>query len=220
VPFHVEIRRSHRRAWAFNFDEERLRRTILDPWRRGEKIELGDREWDPRESELRIIEGAELPPEDLAFGRGWNSAERSGRDVAAEVFERRAIEAANVTIVAETAAGDHALAGVLGSLGVGIVNWNVVREWILGTIDGGEPPEVAAAVLVVEHESPEGSWLFDAGLALAAFKGRVIVAQLGEEPTPRLLAAVEVVRLDPEQPAAPEALAERLRLAGCPIPAA
>jgi hypothetical protein len=203
---------------VFNLDEERLRRTIVDPWRHGEALELGDREWDPRESDLRIIEGAELAPEDLAFGRGWQNAERSGRDVAAEILERRAIEAANVTILAETAAGERALSEMLEPLGVGVVEWNVVRELILGRVDHGEAPEVVAAVLAFEHEAPEGAWLFEAGLALAAFGRRAVVARLGAEPPPPQLATAGVLQLDPGQPASPQALAERLRLAGCPVP--
>jgi hypothetical protein len=222
VSFHVEIRRSFRRAWAFNLDEQRLRREVVDPWRHGGPVELGDQEWDPRECELRILEGPELAPADLAMGRGWNNAERSGRDVAAEILERLAIEAASVTIVAETPSGDRALTRLARELGVGIADWGAVRARILAStaVAAGRPldrTEVAAALLAVEHSEPPGSWLFEAGLALAAFGGRAIVAQLGDELSPPELSDLEVIRLDPEQPASLHALAERLRLAGCPL---
>ncbi len=100
MPYHVEIRRSVRRAWAFNLSEATLRETIVEPWLSGRQVELGDRRWEPRESSLRIIEGVELAPQDLAYGQGWNAAERSGEDVT-----RRLLAAAppprRITVLAE-----------------------------------------------------------------------------------------------------------------------
>ena len=101
MSFHVQIRRSFRRAWLFNLSEERLRTEIVDPWISGRELEVGDRRWDPGESDLRIIEGEELEAPDLAHGQGWNAAERSGEDVT-----RRLLAAApptrRVTVLAET----------------------------------------------------------------------------------------------------------------------
>jgi hypothetical protein len=223
VPYHVEIRRSFRRAWAFNLDEERLRRTVVDRWRHGRPIELGDQEWDPRESDLRIIDGPALGQADLAFGRGWNNAERSGREVTAQILERFASDAASVTIVAETPSGNEAVTGLLTDLGLAIADWDAVRERILASAAtaAGRPldrPEVVAALLAVDHSEPPGSWLFEAGLALAAFGARTIVVQLGAELPPSGLAELGVIRLDPEKAESLQALADRLRLAGCPIP--
>jgi hypothetical protein len=81
MPYHVEIKHSIRRAWAFNLSEERVSADVAGPWLAGQMIELGDREWEPRESSLRIIEGPELAPPDLAYGQGWNAAQQSGEDV-------------------------------------------------------------------------------------------------------------------------------------------
>ena len=81
MPFHVEIRRSVRRAWAFNLDGDQVRHAVIEPWLAGRTLRLGDRDWLPRDSALRIVEGPELPPQDLAFGRGWGAAERAGEDV-------------------------------------------------------------------------------------------------------------------------------------------
>jgi hypothetical protein len=86
--FHVELRsqRGMRRAWAFNLTRERLTAEVLEPWRVSRKLIFGDREWEPRESELRILEGPAIEPPDLAHGQGPNSAERTARDVTGDVL--------------------------------------------------------------------------------------------------------------------------------------
>lgn len=87
MAFHIEISASTlRHARAFNLDEEELRRTILEPWMTDRTIELGDHEWIPRESSLKVLEGPRLEPPDLSFGQGWSNAERSARDVTGEVL--------------------------------------------------------------------------------------------------------------------------------------
>lgn len=62
MPFHVEIRRGHRWAREFNLDEATLRESVLEPWVMGRPVLLGDREWEPEECELRVLEGPELSP--------------------------------------------------------------------------------------------------------------------------------------------------------------
>lgn len=95
MPFHVEVRRSVHRAWAFNLDGETLRRTVLEPWARGAVLRLGDRDWEPSKSSLRVLEGERLHPADLAHGQGWNHASRDGRDVARELLTTMAAHAAS-----------------------------------------------------------------------------------------------------------------------------
>lgn len=102
MPYHVEIRRGFRRAWSFNFSEKRVAADVVEPWLAGRRFELGDREWDPRESSLRIIEGPELAAADLAHGQGWNAAERSGEDVTRQLLAD-APPPRQVVVVAETA---------------------------------------------------------------------------------------------------------------------
>src|SRR5438105_8666086 len=102
MAFHVEIRRSLRHARAFNLDEERLHRAVVDQWRAGRKVELGDQEWDPADSVLTILEGPELSQPDLALGQGWHNAERSATNVTARVLEKAAAEATVVAVLAET----------------------------------------------------------------------------------------------------------------------
>jgi hypothetical protein len=216
VPFHVEIRRALRRAWAFNLTEERLRATILEPWRRNRPVELGDREWDPKDSTLRILEGRELSPPELSHGQGWPNAERSSSDVTREAFNRAVKEATAVAVLAETEAAQRAVAGRLAELGVRVADWAAVRARILAsaTMVGARPLDaggIIAVVLVTEGSDPASAWLFDAGLALGALGGRAVVAQLGDQAPPPGLGDLGVVRVDPADPVSLQALVERLR---------
>jgi hypothetical protein len=222
MPFHVEIRRSFRRAWAFNLDEGRLRRTVLEPWRTGRPVELGDLEWDPGASTLRILEGPALEPPDLAMGKGWHNAERSAKDVTALALSRAARQAATVAVLAETPSARDAVIELLKQLGVVIVDWSVVRARILASepVGAGRPldgVEVVAAVLASDRSDPTRSWAFEAGLALGALGRSAIIAQLGDGPPLPEWGAVDAVRLDPGKPASRHALAERLRGAGYPL---
>jgi hypothetical protein len=218
MPFHVEIRRSHRRAWAFNLDETKLRRTVLDPWRRGRPVVLGDREWEPEEGSLRILEGPELSPQDLAYGQGWHNAERSAEEATASIMSRAATEATAVAVLAETSAGQRSVTDVLQQLEIRAADWAAVRSRVVAAATAVEQPtldgvEVVAAVLVVEGSEPARSWLFEAGLALGALGGRAIVAQLGAEPPPPELRDLAAIRLEPGEPGSLQALAELLRRA-------
>jgi hypothetical protein len=219
VAFHVEIRRSLRRARAFNLSEDKLRHTIVEPWRGGRTVELGDQQWDPVESVLRILEGPELGQPELALGKGWNSAERSATDVTSRVLSEAAVVL--VAVLSETPAGHETAARLLDRIGVRTAEWAAVRARILAAAtvvprasrQSGEP---VVALLLVERGAPAGGWLFEAGLALGALGGRAVVAQLGDEPPPAAIRDLGVIRLDPEEPASLHALAERLRHAGAP----
>jgi hypothetical protein len=86
--FHVELRsrRGLRRAWTFNFTEERLQREVVSPWLAGDVIVFGDRDWEPRESELRILAGPKLRGPDLAHGQGSAVAEKTATNVTRRVL--------------------------------------------------------------------------------------------------------------------------------------
>lgn len=81
MPFHVEISGGLNRARAFNLSLEELRRQVLEPWLTDRQVELGEREWAPAASSLRILEGRHLDAPDLSFGQGWANAERTAEDV-------------------------------------------------------------------------------------------------------------------------------------------
>jgi hypothetical protein len=190
VAFHVEIRRGHRWAREFNLDEARLRESVLAPWVRGRPVLLGDREWEPEECKLRVLEGPELSPSALTFGRGWGAAERSGRDVARELVGLAARKAARVAIVAETEAGLAQIAAALRELGLESAAWSP-------SLAAGEAPPVAV-VLAVESNEPGREWLYEAGSAVGALHGRAVVVEFAAGSRPRELAALESVDADQE----------------------
>jgi hypothetical protein len=221
VAFHVEIRRSLQRARAFNLSEEKLRRTVIEPWRQGMPVELGDQRWNPGDSALRILEGAALSPVELALGRGWNNAERSATDVTTRVLSEAAADAFLVAVLAETQSGRETATRLLTQIEVRTADWAAVRARILAAATVVPRSSVQSAhdlvaLLVLEQGAPTGAWLFEAGLALGALGGRAVVAQLGDEPPPAEIRDLGVIRLDPDQPASLHALSERLRHAGGP----
>jgi hypothetical protein len=211
VPFHVEISHGFRqRARAFNLDKGKLRATILDPWMLGRRISLGDKEWEPRDCKLIVLEGPELADTDLSMGRGWSNAEKTAENVT-----RRLIDAASapakpvVAIVAEDTADRAEIAGMLQHLEIEIAPWDELRSRILGAPSRTGGPGYAA-VLALGGAAPSPTWLFDAGLARGALGGRALVVQLGEAAIPAQLAGVEVMRLDSGEDSSIRALGDRL----------
>jgi hypothetical protein len=195
VAFHVEIRQGHRWAREFNLDGERLRREVLDPWAADRTLRLGDRDWEPAECSLTILEGPELSGPELAFGRGWDRARRSGRAVTRELVVAAARDAGAVAVLAETDAGRDIVTSALAELGVEAIDWPA-RE---GT---------AALVLAVESSDPPRGWLYEAGAAVGAAGGRAVVVRLTEAPAPSELGGLATA--GPGRELAP-ALAEALR---------
>jgi hypothetical protein len=211
VAFHVEISRGFRHARAFNLDAEALRSTILDPWVRGRVIMLGDRDWVPKDSRLRILEGPELAETDLSMGRGWSNAERTAENVTRQLIDEAVAPSVDpvVAVVAETASGEADVNRMIGRLELEAAPWSELRGRILGVpAERGGPGY--AAVVAFESPTPPGSWLFDAGLARGALGTRAVVAQLGDSGVPVELTGVDVIRLDPDSQVSLRALRDRL----------
>lgn len=83
--YHVELRRFPYNVCRFNLDEGGLR-AIVEPWARGQVVELGGRGWSPHTAKLTLLEGPEIPPAQLTMGRGWRVAQRQGSDVTERVL--------------------------------------------------------------------------------------------------------------------------------------
>ncbi|MFL5907986.1 MAG: hypothetical protein ACJ75Z_10385, partial [Solirubrobacterales bacterium] len=186
MAFHVEISSGFRHhARAFNLDEATLRQTILDPWVRGRAIELGDREWEPKDCKLKILEGPELAETDLAMGRGWSNAERISENVTRRLVDAAAAPAPrSVAVLAESPGGESELLVMLDRLGVDPVPWSDLRASILRSGAGTG----FAVVLAVESANPPATWLFDAGLARGALGAGAVIVQLGDGAIPAQLA--------------------------------
>ncbi|HEY5193669.1 MAG TPA: hypothetical protein VIJ39_07345 [Solirubrobacteraceae bacterium] len=84
--YHVELRQFPHNFCRFNLTERELREAILDSWAQGEWIDFGERKWNPHQAQLTVLEGPQLPLEQLSMGRGWRAAAREGRDVTEQLL--------------------------------------------------------------------------------------------------------------------------------------
>jgi hypothetical protein len=145
VPFHVESAGGINHARAFNLSLEELRRTVLEPWLTGRFVDLGEHEWDPRESSLRILEGPHLDTPDLSFGQGWSNAERASEDVTRRVLEKTETPKLPDAFVVEAEVPEATVAEMLSGQAALPVPLGDVEKRI-----NGRDPEVAAVILVTK----------------------------------------------------------------------
>lgn len=99
--YHVELRQFPHNFCRFNLTERELRETVLDGWARGDWIEVGERKWNSHQASLTVLEGPELPVQQLSMGRGWRNAVRQGSDVTEQLLasiRTQATEAVQRTI--------------------------------------------------------------------------------------------------------------------------
>jgi hypothetical protein len=87
--FHIELRQFPHNVCRFNMTEAELA-TLVEPWSREQWIELGERKWSPHQARLTVLEGPQLPIEQLSMGRGWRNAQRQSEDVTERVLARAA----------------------------------------------------------------------------------------------------------------------------------
>jgi hypothetical protein len=151
MPFHVEVRTALRHARVFNLSADEVRQAVLDPWLSRRTVELGDRKWNPEESELRVLEGPELSNPELSFGQGWGNAERSSQDVTARMLgaaqESRGAAAGPAALVIETDSAVKTVAELAATHGARTVALESLSERI-----DGRDPEVAAVIVVVQRQ--------------------------------------------------------------------
>jgi hypothetical protein len=220
VPFHVEIRSGYQHARAFNLGPDELREQVLLPWLDDRRIELGDQVWRPGDSRLTVLEGPALEGPDLAFGQGWQNAQkRSGNvtDAALEAVRASAAPAsaaappAQVTVLAATSPAAHdARDRLVAELRFEHIDWSAARARLLARAAVVAPaPTDGLAVLAILDGAPGAELAFDLGLALGALGGRVvIVAADGAADLASALQGVPII-----DASATDAIAERLRLA-------
>lgn len=104
--YHVELRQFPHNLCRFNLGEQELL-AIVEPWVRGQWIEVGERKWSAYQARLTVIEGPRIPLERLSMGRGWRVAEREGRDVTGALV--RAAEAARTPQATVGASASYAV---------------------------------------------------------------------------------------------------------------
>jgi hypothetical protein len=147
MPFHVEVSSGLQRARAFNLSAEEVRRLVLEPWLAQRLFELGDRRWDPEETELRVLEGRHLSNPELSFGQGWANAERASEDVTARVLgaarEARGAAPGPVALVIETDSAVAELASAHRARSVALASLSERLD--------GRDPEVGAVIVVIQR---------------------------------------------------------------------
>ncbi len=83
--YHVELRHFPHNVCRFNLTDDELR-AIVEPWACEQLVEVGERKWSPHQARLTILEGPEIPLEQLSMGRGWGAAQRQSEDVTERVL--------------------------------------------------------------------------------------------------------------------------------------
>ena len=83
--FHVQLRQFPHNHTRFNLGEEQMR-SLAEQWVRGEWLVMGERRWNAYQAKLTVIEGSEIPVQQLSMGRGWRYAQRNGEDVTQRVL--------------------------------------------------------------------------------------------------------------------------------------
>jgi hypothetical protein len=83
--YHVELRQFPHNMCRFNLSEAELR-VIVEPWAREKVVEFGERKWSSQTARITILEGPQIPLEQLTMGRGWRAAQRKSQDVTEAVL--------------------------------------------------------------------------------------------------------------------------------------
>jgi len=148
VPFHVELSNGIHRARAFNLSREQLLTQVIAPWLEDLTVELGEQEWLPAESQLKILEGKHLDGPDLAFGQGWANAERASENVTKRELASAPPPRQPDAFVVESEDPGATVATMLGGQEAEAVAWAEARRRI-----DGRDPEVAAVILVLRREA-------------------------------------------------------------------
>jgi hypothetical protein len=83
--YHLQLRQFPHNLCRFNLTDVQLH-PVVEPWANNHWVELGERKWSPHQAKLTILEGPQLPVQQLSMGRGWRNAQRGGRDVTEQVL--------------------------------------------------------------------------------------------------------------------------------------
>ncbi len=150
MPFHVEISAGLHRARVFNLDRDDLLAKVVGPWLEDRRIEMGDREWEPRTSSLKILEGPRMEQPDLAVGQGWANAERGSENVTRDVLAAAPPPSFPDAFVVEADSPEAVTADVVAGHGGRAIHWGEAR----GRLDDRDP-EIAAVILVLRRPGSE-----------------------------------------------------------------
>ncbi len=145
MAFHVELSSGIKHARSFNLSREQLIAAVIAPWLEDLPVELGEQEWLPAESKLKILEGPHLDGPDLAFGQGWSNAERAGEEVTERELAAAPPPDLPDAFVVEAERSDASLGKLLEGEAASPIAWTEARDRI-----DGRDPAIAAVILVVK----------------------------------------------------------------------
>ena len=135
--FHVEMRMGMNLVREFNLNDRRLWLEFLAPLMADRHFSVEGHEFTPRKTRIKICEGPELRPDQLAMGRGWQNVERTADDVTERVLQRAREHTANTSAPAPAASSPPTSA-------------DLVRERLHGRIAAG--PLSAEQILATAAE--------------------------------------------------------------------
>ena len=143
--FHVELRSGMQVVREFNLSEQRLWVEFLAPLMAGTPLSLEGHEFIPRQTRLKVYEGEQLRPDQLAVGRGWQNVERTATDVTARVLARAREHTARPQ-QAPPAAAELVRERLVGRIAAGAISAQevvaIVAE-LMPQADAGEQRDVA-----------------------------------------------------------------------------
>jgi hypothetical protein len=145
VAFHVELASGIKHARSFNLSREQLMAEVIAPWLEDLPVELGEKEWTPSESKLKILEGPHLDGPDLAFGQGWANAERASEEVTGRELAAAPAPDLPDAFVVEAEQPDAAVGKLLEGQAGKSIAWTEARDRI-----DGRDPAIAAVILVLK----------------------------------------------------------------------
>ncbi|MBA3866248.1 MAG: hypothetical protein H0X42_07870 [Solirubrobacterales bacterium] len=147
--FHVEISSGFHHARVFNLNDEDLTEKVIEPWLDDRRIEMGDHEWEPRESRLRILEGPRMETTDLSFGQGWSNAERASEDVTKSKMASAPPARVPDAFLIEAENPEAVTADLLSNHDGRAIQWGEARQRL-----DSRDQKVAAVILVVRPPEP------------------------------------------------------------------
>ncbi len=150
MAFHLELSSALQHARSFNLSHEELLAAVVEPWLEGRTIELGEQEWVPKETTMKILEGPHLGMPELSFGQGWSNAERSSENVTQQVLDQAPPPKVPDAFVVEADSPEAVTSAALGGGYGRPVPWAEARERI-----DSRDPEVAAVILVVRPSAAD-----------------------------------------------------------------
>jgi hypothetical protein len=150
VAFHVEISAGYHHARVFNLNQADVISKVVEPWLENRVIEMGDREWEPRDSGLKILEGPHMETIDLSFGQGWSNAERASENVTRGLLAAAPPPSMPDAFVVETDSPESVTADVVAGHDGRAIQWNEASARV-----NGRDPEIAAVILVVRRPAAD-----------------------------------------------------------------